>query len=140
MFDTLDFAQDLLTQQANLARIGHATEGTGLNRQHLAAIVSYQLLTDNWDEDGAIAPVHQTVLVAFDLAMLLTVAGQPIYHTSPGPVGEIMINLRNADKSVEFLIYPNDKRKIVRVGGPTAPWQGELTPETLRETLQWLNQ
>lgn len=135
MFDTLDFAQDILTQQTDSTQIGNAAERTGINRQHLSSIVSYQLLTDNWDEDEAIAPIHQTALVAFDLAMLLTVIGQPIYHTSPGPVGEIMINLRNADKSVEFLIYPNDKRKIVRIGGPEAPWQGVLTPDSLRETL-----
>lgn len=139
MFDTLDFAQAVFGQEINPVR---ADEGLGVlpsNRQHLTAIVSYQHLIDGWDEDGAVAPVHQTVLSALDIALLLTVTGQPIYHTSPGPVGEVMINLRNGTKSVELLAYPGGRDKFLRVGPNETPQQGALTPESLRETLQWLN-
>ncbi|GAB4027728.1 hypothetical protein [Spirosoma gilvum] len=94
---------------------------------------------DNWDEDGAIAPSHQTVLAALDIALLLTAIGQPIYHTSPGPVGEIMINLRNGEKSAELLTYPNNRIKFVRIALNESPQKGPLTPESLREILQWLN-
>ncbi|QDK77970.1 hypothetical protein EXU85_04940 [Spirosoma sp. KCTC 42546] len=139
MFDTLDFAQDILTQEINPALSAEALGLLSSNRQHLTAIVAYQHLTDNWDEDGAIAPVHQTVLAALNLALLLTVTEQLIYHTSPGPVGEIMINLRNGDKSAELLVYPNGRNKLVRIGHSETPQQGLLTPESLRETLQWLN-
>ena len=110
-----------------------------INQQKLSAIVAYNNLPDNWDEDDAIAPTQQTVSFALGIALLLTATGQPIYHTSPGPVGEIMINLRNGDKSAELLTYPNNRIKFVRIGPNEAPQQGPLTPETLRETLQWLN-
>ena len=140
MFDTLDFAQDMLAQEISLARSKEKFDVPTLNRQHLPAIVSYQQLTDNWDEDGAIAPTRQTVLSALDIALLLTVTGQPIYHTSPGPVGEIMINLRHGDKSAELLAYPGGRNKFVRIGPDESPQQGASTPESLRETLQWLNQ
>jgi hypothetical protein len=139
MFDTLDFAQDILGQEVKL---GQPNEGLGVppsNRQHLTAIISYQRLIDGWDEDGAIAPTHQTVLTALDIALLLTATGQLIYHTSPGPIGEIMINLRNGDKSAELLTYPNNRNKFVRIGPNETPQQGPLTPDSLRETLQWLN-
>ena len=135
MYDVLDFVQDIAPVRSEVA-----TGVLAHNRLKLNDIAAYRNLADNWDEDGAVAPAHQTVVAAFDLALLLTVAEQAIYHTSPGLVGEIMINLRNGDRSVEFLIYPNDKRKIVRIGASVAPWQGPLTPETLRETLQWFNQ
>lgn len=135
MFDTLDFAQDILGQEIHPA----ALDLPSSNRQHLTAIIAYQHLTENWDEDGAITPTHQTVLSALDIALLLTVTGQLIYHTSPGPVGEIMINLRNGDKSAELLAYPNGRNKFVRIGHNKIPQQGLLTPESLRETLQWLN-
>lgn len=135
MFDVIDFVREIRSIQTN-----ELTDILAKNRQKLGDIASCRNLADNWDEDGAVAPAHQTIVVALDIALLLIAEGQPIYHMSPGPAGEIMINLRNEDKSVEFLVYPNDKRKIVRIGGSEAPWQGPLTPETLRETLQWLNQ
>ena len=134
MFDVLDFVQEISSAPLHSARDGRAE-----NQQKLAEIAAYQHLTDNWDEDGAVAPDHQTIVIAIDIALLLTAQGQPIYHTSPGPVGEIMINLRDGSKSVELLIYPNDRRKIVCISPDETPWQGVLTPETLRQTLQWLN-
>ena len=110
-----------------------------LNRRELSAIASYENLVDDWDGDDAIAPVHQTVASALSIAGLLTATGQPIYHTSPGPTGEIMINLRNGDKSAELLVYPGSRNKFVRIGPDEKPQQGTLTPDSLRETLQWLN-
>ncbi|CAN5469926.1 hypothetical protein BH09BAC4_BH09BAC4_35840 [soil metagenome] len=139
MFDTLDFAQDILGQEISPARSDESLGIPPSNRQHLTAIVAYQHLVNNWDEDGAIAPAHQTVLSALGISLLLTVTGQRIYHTSPGPVGEIMINLRNDNKSAELLAYPNGRNKFVRIGPDETPQQGALTPESLRETLQWLN-
>ena len=139
MFDTLDFAQDILGQEVNPVHVEQAFDVLPSNRQHLTAIISYQHLINGWDEDGAIAPVHQTVLSALDIALLLTVTGQPIYHTSPGPVGEVMINLRNGTKSAELLAYPGGRNKFVRIESDEIPQQGVLTPESLRETLQWLN-
>lgn len=139
IFDTLDFAQGMLTGEPNSIQSDEPSTGAIQNRQHLMAIVAYQQLVDNWDEDGAVAPVHQTVLAALDIALLLTATGQPIYHTSPGPVGEVMINLRNGGKSVELLTYPGGRAKFVRIGPEMYPQQGSLTPETFRETLRWLN-
>ncbi len=85
MFDTLDFAKDIFAQEINPTRSVADWDLPSSNRQHLTAVVSYQHLTDGWDEDGAVAPIHQTVPSALDIALLLTVSGQAIYHTSPGP-------------------------------------------------------
>jgi hypothetical protein len=138
MFDTLDFAHDILMQTSRPA-LPVTADGPGLNHRHLPAIVGYEQLRDDWDHDGATAPSRQTVLVALDLALLLTVTGQPIYHTAPGPVGEIMLNLRNGNRSAELLAYPNGRNKFVRLAPGEPPQQGELTPDSLRETLHWLN-
>ena len=101
--------------------------------------MAYKNLVDNRDEDGAVAPTHQTVTITLGIALLLTASGQAIYHTSPGPVGEIMIDLRNEAKSAEFLIYPGDWRKVVCIDPDETPQQGPLTPDLLRKTLQWAN-
>ncbi len=134
MFDVIDFVQEI-----SPARPGEVTDALGQNRQHLAAIAAYRNLVDNWDEDDAVAPTHQTVVIALDIALLLIAVGQVIYHTSPGPVGEIMINLRNGDKSAEFLIYPGGRNKFVRISPNEPPQQGPFTPDSLQQTLQWLN-
>lgn len=41
-------------------------------------------------------------------------------------------------KFANFLIYPGDQRKFVRISPDEVPKQGILTPNSLRETLQWL--
>ncbi|WP_020606071.1 hypothetical protein [Spirosoma spitsbergense] len=122
-----------------LIRPDEAFDVLTLNRQKLSDIVSYKNLVDNWDEDDAVAPSPQTIMVALGVALLLTATGQSIYHIVPGPNGEIMINLRNGTKSAELLAYPGGRNKFVRIGPSEMPEQGALTPESLRETLQWLN-
>ncbi|MCY7358987.1 MAG: hypothetical protein LH609_16320 [Rudanella sp.] len=134
MFNVIDFVQEISPVQP-----GETNDVLMANRQHLSAIASYRNLVANWDEDDAIAPTHQTVVIALDIALLLIATGQAIYHTSPGPTGEIMINLRNGDKSAEFLIYPDDRRKFVCIRPNEHPQQGPLTPDSLQKTLQWLN-
>ena len=110
-----------------------------VNRQHLSAIMKYKYLVNNWDEDGAVAPTHHTITIALDIVLLLIASGQAIYHTSPGPNGEIMINLRKGDKSAELLAFPDGRNKLVRISLDEIPEQGALSPESLRETLKWLN-
>lgn len=135
MYDLVDFVQEIVPVRSETA-----ADVLAQNRLKLTDIAAYKQLSDNWDDDGAVAPSHQTVLAAFDIALLLTVAEQPIYHTAPGPTGEIMLNLRNGAKSVELLIYPGDRRKFVCISPNEAPQQGPLTPDSLHKTLLWLNQ
>ena len=140
MVDTLDFATDIFAQRISIAQPNPVLAPPTLNQQHLSAIISYQYLTDNWDEDGAIAPSLQTVLSALDIALLLTATGQAIYNTVPGPVGEIMIKLRSGSESAELLMYSNSHDRFVRIEPGEIPRQGVLTSDSLRETLQWINQ
>ena len=72
-------------------RSNATTDVLAHNRLKLKDIAAYRNLVDGWDEDGAVAPAHQTIVAAFDINLLLTVAEQPIYHTSLGPVGEILL-------------------------------------------------
>lgn len=136
MFNVIGFMQEI---SINPVLPGDASDVLALNQHHLSTIDTYQQLIDNWDEDGAIAPTRETVQFAIKIAQLLTDMGQSIYHTSPGSVGEIMINLANCTKSAELLAYPGGRNKFVRIGSDETPQQGALTPESLRETLRWLN-
>jgi hypothetical protein len=91
-------------------------------------------LTNNWE-----TPTQATVDTALTLIKSLEKANQRIYHTAPGPVGEIMINLRNGDKSIELLVYAKHQ-KFVRLGTNEGTQKGLLTDETLQALLGSLNQ
>ena len=108
------------------------------NLKKIEAIQLFKNLYDNWDEQDAIAPSENTIQAAITFANQMTVARQKIYHVAPGPNGEILIDLRNKDKSIEVLFYP-EKTKYVTIAESEAPTQGLLTLENLKNLLHWLN-
>jgi hypothetical protein len=110
-----------------------------LNSFHITSIQKFKNLNDNWDEDGAIAPSLKTINDAVSIARHLNLVGQKIYHTSPGPNGEILISLRKNDKDVELLIYSDKLSRIVTISDKEKPSQKELNTSNLQVTLSWLN-
>lgn len=109
------------------------------NFSKITAISMFRELVNNWDEEGAIAPVERTIASAETLANNLDLTGQNIYNTSPGPNGEILISLRNGQKSLELLVFPNKNPKIVSLSDVEMPTQKVLTQENLKASLSWLN-
>lgn len=110
-----------------------------LNSVYITSIQKFKNLFDNWDEDGAIAPSLKTISVAVSIAKYLNLVGQKIYHTSPGPNGEILISLRKNSKDVELLIYSDKLSRIVTISDKEKPLQKELNTSNLQVTLSWLN-
>lgn len=96
------------------------------------------LLQDNWDGDDALAPSIKVIRRAEYFLKVLQSAGQNIFHVTPGPVGEIMVDLRKNGNSVEILFYP-EKTKYVFFPATGRPEQGEFQLEKLPELLNWLN-
>jgi len=95
-------------------------------------------LTDNWDEDDAKAPTSEVIHISQYLAFVLSKTGQIIFHAAPGPNGEIMLDLRNKDKSLELIIYPH-KKVAVKIPSVGAPSQLFFEETDLSLLLQWLN-
>ena len=62
-----------------------------------------------------------------------------IEQACPGAMGEIVIELRKNEKSVEFIFYPNKKWKYVSVGGERLPEQGIFELKNLSNIIIWLN-
>ncbi|WP_373513341.1 hypothetical protein [Persicitalea sp.] len=108
------------------------------NYSKIADIAKFRELTDDWDEEGAIAPPENTIASAEALANNLDLTGQKIYHSSPGPNGEILISLRNGQKSLELLVFPSKDPKIVSLSDRETPTQKVLNPENLKASLSWL--
>ena len=95
-------------------------------------------LTDNWDEDNAKAPTVEVINFAKYLVNVLSKAGHVIFHAAPGPNGEIMLDLRNKEKSLELIIYPH-KKVAVKIPVVGTPSQSNFDESDLSQLLQWLN-
>lgn len=114
------------------------TEGDILYNRHQNIIDAMETLGPNWDGDGALPPDNEALMIAKSITYMLWRYGQPVYHIAPGPVGEVMVNLRNGDKSLELLFYPN-RWKYVQFSPHEAPRQGNLDFLIFPELLTWLN-
>lgn len=98
-------------------------------------------LKNDWDECGAVAPEKQTIGKAKYMTSLLEKHGQSIYHTAPGPNGEIMLDIRNGynTRSLEIIFYA-DRAVSVLFPKDGKPTQHEFDFKNLPNLLQWLNQ
>jgi hypothetical protein len=99
-------------------------------------------LQDDWDGEGSASPNKEAVLGAkqFTVNLFHHFPDSKVEQACPGPMGEIVIELRNGEKSVEFLFYPNKKWKYVSVGGKRLPEQGVFEMKNLSKLITWLHE
>jgi hypothetical protein len=109
-----------------------------LNGREIQLIREYKQLEDNWDGDGAKAPFRHSLMLSSYLLKVLQSFGQKVYHVAPGPSGEILLDLRNRDRSIELLFY-EDRAKYVRFSQAEKPDQGSFELNMLSSLLKWLN-
>ena len=114
------------------------TEGDMLSNQHQASFSAMEALQDNWDGEGALAPDKSALHIAKNITNMLWRYGQPVFHVAPGPIGEVLVSLRKADKSLELLFYPH-RWKYVQFSPHEKPEQGELQFSNFPQLLSWLN-
>jgi hypothetical protein len=112
----------------------------GLNHRILKLLGEFNRLKDNWDEDDAKAPFTEAINKAAYIAKALEKRGQSIYHTAPGPNGEIMLDIRNnhQTKSLEIIFYQS-RSVAVMFPQEGKPVQKEFDMSDLPEFLQWVN-
>lgn len=109
-----------------------------LNSRHLAALKNMEELTDNWDNELAIAPSQNVIRKVTAFIDIMNRIGQNVWTVAPGPSGEIMVDLRSDDRSLEILFY-EDKSKFVTFSPIEIPTQGGFEENDLQELLYWLN-
>lgn len=112
----------------------------GLNHRIRKLLDEYSELEDNWDEDGAARPNQNSIQKAKFLTSLLEKHGQSIFHTAPGPNGEIMLDIRNSrkTKSLEIILYSN-RSVVVYFPEAAPPVQNDFQIDQLSEHLKWVN-
>lgn len=118
----------------------NTTKNLSLNNRVFKLLEEFTQLKDNWDGDDAIAPNSVVISKAKYLTNVLDKRGEPIYHTAPGPNGEVMLDLRNdkKGKAAEIILYAN-RSVVVTFSQSEAPKQQNFENAHLPEVLEWLN-
>lgn len=138
---TVDFVKLPHNLKTTIASTTITTSGEfGLNVRIHKLLEEFSSLTDNWDEDGALAPDTSVLKRAESLTTLLEKHGQPIFHTAPGPNGEVVLDIRNKAKSrsVEIIFY-NTRTTVVYFPSEGSPYQEPFDIQNLPKILEWLN-
>lgn len=111
------------------------------NHMSIANIYSFRELPANWDSYGAstISPIAISHAAAF--IQDIDGMGQSVYFTSPGPDGEVSVELRNGLKSAEFIFYPDESAKVVGLDGLKVVHNGMLYSEiSIEDVVRWINE
>lgn len=136
--DFIDFSeQPKITMSSTTVS---SSKDSGLNIRIHKLLEEFRNLENNWDNDEALAPSTEALKHAEFLTKVLDKHGQPIFHTAPGPNGEVMMDLRNKDKtrSVEIIFYPT-RSTAVFYPNQDQPYQKDFDFKLLSEILEWLN-
>jgi len=108
-----------------------------VNQMEIARINEFLKLPAGWDSYNAM-PVS-LVAAEDSIAFIrqLDVYDIDVYQSSPGPNGEIMVQVKEGSREIEFLFYEN-RVKYVTYCNNEFNIQGTYTKELLPELIEWL--
>ena len=109
------------------------------NLKMFKLLKDFEQLENNWDGDGALAIPKTVISKAESIIIFLDTMGLKVFHTAPGPNGEIMIDLRNREntKSLELIIY-STRNIAVKFPSDGKPEQHLFDILDLPHFLNWL--
>lgn len=108
------------------------------HRVEIQKIRSFSELEKNWDSYDAQEISSDVISQAVDLIKEIDKLDEEVYFSSPGPNGEVMVELKRKDKEVEIIIY-KEKMKYVTFENGDFEKQGEFKIQILPEIIAWLN-
>ena len=108
------------------------------NKLEIQKVKSFTELEENWDSYGAQKVSEEVTENSILLIEAIDFLDEDVYFTSPGPNGEIMIQLKNEDKEVELIVYES-KTKFVTFENNEFKKQGDFEANILPKIIEWLH-
>ncbi|MBI4640174.1 MAG: hypothetical protein HY731_05740 [Candidatus Tectomicrobia bacterium] len=96
-------------------------------------------LKENWDSYGAEPPSKIAIEHAFSFVKTLDRQGLPVFFTAPGPNGEVLVELKQNDKSVEVTFESDGTASYAKFEGVACLEEGTLTDQILPDLAAWLS-
>lgn len=108
-----------------------------VNKLEIKNIKSFRNLKENWDSYDSALINELSIEKAISFIKEVDGFDRDVYLTSPGPNGEVMVQLKNDHKEIEFIFYP-DKDKYVLFDNNKFINQSDYKKELLIELIEWL--
>jgi hypothetical protein len=101
---------------------------------------SYLRLGENWDSYGGVPPQKTVVDRAISLVISLDRRGYPIFFTAPGPNGEILVELKVGEKTIETTFNNESEDSFAFFQRNQCVREDLFSEEKLPSLLQWLQE
>lgn len=108
-----------------------------INKTELQNVRSFRNLKENWDSYDAVLVNELSIEKAINFIKEVDGFDRDVYLTSPGPNGEVMVQLKNDHKEIEFIFYP-EKDKYVLFDNNKFISQSYFEKDLLFELIEWL--
>ncbi|MGA2408514.1 MAG: hypothetical protein ABSF81_17450 [Bacteroidales bacterium] len=99
------------------------------SRNFIGRILSFKDLPENWDGYGAAKANKNAVSNAIDFIHKIAVYDNPIYFVAPGPNGEILIELKNEERSVEIYFSDDESDEVILIGNGKTVFEGSVSKD-----------
>ena len=108
------------------------------NAQQLRKLKSFLNLEKNWDSYGAVPVIENRVYDALDFVRRLDEKYQEVYFVAPGPNGEVLVELKAEERSIE-VIFDEDNVEYAKYENGNVVDEGTYGPGDLDSQLvSWL--
>ena len=108
------------------------------NRLEIQKVKSFSALESGWDSYDSQIISDDVIAKSVDLINELDKLDEEVYFSSPGPNGEVMIQLKKEEKEVEIIQYAH-KSKYVTFDKGVFGKQGDFSVNILPELIEWIN-
>lgn len=99
---------------------------------------SFLYLPENWDSYNATKPSKVAVENAIDFTLRLTQRQQFPFYTAPSPNGDILIELKDNNVSLEFIFGEDGTNRIFGLSNNEEIFEKELNETNEYCSLKWL--
>ena len=104
----------------------------------LSKLSSFSSLQSNWDSYGADQPAATAIREASSFVKALDRQRLPVYFTAPGPNGEVLIELKNANKSIEVTFEADGTSTYAKFVGDDCVEEDSFKYQATSQLTQWL--
>ncbi len=127
------------TAFANVITVKKKDDISLQNRLEIQNIKNFKELQNNWDSYDALPVSDVSIEKAIDFIVQVNNFGLDVYLTSPGPNGEVLVQLKNNEKEIEFIFYP-EQDKYVSFSNNKFVEQGWFDYDNLLDRIKWLKE
>lgn len=108
------------------------------NLNRIKSIQSFGLLNKNWDSYNAEQPSYEAITKAITFSLWLSECNVEIFFVAPTPNGDILIEIKGSNASIEFIFSNIDADKVLAWCDGELMSEAILNDTTRNSYIKWL--